>query len=307
MSGPENPQGSVLVSGASGLIGSALVAALESAGNTVKRLVRTPPRDPSREIYWDPAGSMDRFQIEGYNAVVHLAGETIMGRWTEKKKARIRDSRLQGTRTLATHLARCEPRPRVLVCASAVGYYGDRGEEILREDSPPGTDFLAEVGRGWEEAAQPAAQAGIRVVNLRLGVVLSRRGGALKQMLLPFRLGLGGRLGSGRQYMSWISLDDVVGAVRHALENDSLRGAVNAVAPNPVTNAEFTRTLGRVLGRPTILPAPAFAIRLLLGEMGESLLLSSQRVEPRRLLDSGYAFQHPELRSALEAMLEHRG
>ncbi|HSA92494.1 MAG TPA: TIGR01777 family oxidoreductase, partial [Terriglobales bacterium] len=236
--------------------------------------------------------------------VLHLAGETITGRWSAAKKQRILESRAQGTQTLATALAQCQRKPRVLVSASAIGFYGDRGDEVLREESPSGSSgFLPEVARAWEEATRPAAEAGIRVVNLRIGVVLSPRGGALKQMLPPFKLGLGGRLGSGGQYMSWIALEDLLGVIQFALAHDSLRGAVNAVAPNPVTNAEFTRTLGQVLHRPTIFPVPAFVVRTLFGQMGEELLLASQRVEPAALLASGYRFSHAELRNALEAML----
>ncbi len=294
----------ILVSGASGFIGSALCPVLSSAGADVRRLVRTRPRDDS-EIQWDPAGSTDASQLEGLDAVVHLAGERITGPWTAAKKQRILQSRAQGTRTLATLFAQCARRPRVFVSASAVGFYGDRGDEILREESAPGsTGFLPEVARAWEEATRPAAEAGIRVVNLRIGIVLSPRGGALKQMLLPFKLGLGGRLGSGQQHMSWIALDDLLGAIQFALTNDLLRGPVNAVAPNPVTNAEFTKTLGQVLHRPTIFPVPAFAVRTLFGQMGEELLLASQRVEPARLVAAGFSFKHPELRGALEAVLK---
>ena len=293
----------ILVSGASGFIGSALSPALAGAGAHVLRLVRVRPRDGS-EVQWDPSGSMAGDQLEGVDAVVHLAGERITGPWTAAKKQRILESRAQGTRTLSTMLAQRERKPRVFVSASAIGFYGDRGDEVLREESPSGfAGFLPEVARAWEEATCPAAEAGIRVVNLRIGVVLSPRGGALKQMLLPFKLGLGGRLGSGRQYMSWIALDDLMAVIQFALTNDSLRGPVNTVAPHPVTNAEFTRTLGQVLHRPTIFPVPAFAVKTLFGQMGEELLLASQRVEPARLVAGGYQFQHPELKGALEAAL----
>ncbi len=295
----------VLVSGASGFIGSHLLPVLAGAGAQGQSLVRRPARNDS-EVSWDPSGAIDASRFEGLDAVVHLAGEPITGRWIASKKQRILQSRKQDTAQLAASLAQCRQKPRVLLCASAIGYYGDRGDELLHEESASGSDFLSEVGRAWEAATVPAAQAGIRVVNLRIGIVLSPRGGALKQMLPPFKLGLGGRLGSGRQYMSWIALDDVLGAIRHALRTDSLRGPVNAVAPNPVTNAEFTRTLGQVLHRPTIFPVPAFAVRLLFGEMGQALLLTSQRVEPARLLAAGFSFKHPELKGALEAVLKNR-
>ncbi|MGH9557275.1 MAG: TIGR01777 family oxidoreductase [Terriglobales bacterium] len=296
----------IAVSGASGFVGSALVASLREQGAIVKRLVRSAPRDPQADILWNPAAPLDPIALEGLDAVVHLAGESIAGlRWTAGKKARIRESRVLGTRHLATGLAQCAKRPRALVCASAIGYYGDRGDEVLREDSPSGSGFLAHVCREWEAATQPARDAGIRVVHLRFGMVASPTGRALKQMLLPFKLGLGGRLGSGRQYMSWISLDDAVGAIEHALITDSLAGPVNAVAPDSITNAEFTKTLGEALHRPTIFPVPEFALRMMLGEMGEEVLLASQRVQPARLMASGYKFRHPVLKKALEEMLKH--
>jgi len=235
--------------------------------------------------------------------VVHLAGESIAGRWTVAKKTRIRDSRVQGTSTLAAALARTGRPPKVMVCASAIGIYGDRGDEVLREESAPGSDFLAEVSQQWEAATEPAARAGVRVVSLRIGVVLSRRGGALGRMLTPFRMGAGGRIGSGSQWMSWITLDDLVGAIQHALATDSLRGPVNTVAPNPATNAQFTRALGETLHRPTVFPLPAFMVRVMFGEMGEALLLGSQRVDCGKLVASGFRFRHPELKPALEAIL----
>jgi len=294
----------IAVSGTSGFVGGALVGSLRAQGANVKRLVRSQPRDPQADLLWDPAAPLDPVALEGLDAVVHLAGESIAGvRWTAAKKARIRDSRVLGTRHLATALAQCAKRPRVLVCASAIGFYGNRGAEVLREDSAPGSGFLADVCREWEAAAQPARDAGIRVVHLRFGMVASPTGRALKQMLPPFKMGVAGRLGSGRQYMSWISLDDVVGAIEHTLVTDSLAGPVNAVAPDSITNAAFTRTLGAVLHRPTIFPVPEFVLRILLGEMGEEILLASQRVEPVRLLASGYKFKHPQLRGALEEML----
>lgn len=291
----------VLVSGASGLVGSALVQALEGGGHSVVRLVR---RDPAaNEIRWDPAGGLAAKALEGFDAVVHLAGESIAGCWTAAKKARIRASRVQGTGTLAAALARTGQPPKVMVCASAIGIYGDRGDEVLREESAPGGDFLAEVSKQWEAATEPAARAGIRVVSLRFGVVLSRSGGALARMLPPFRMGAGGRIGSGQQWMSWITLEDVVAVIQHALATDSLRGPVNTVAPNPVTNAQFTRALGEALHRPTIFPLPAFMVRLVFGEMGEALLLGSQRVDCGKLLASGYRFRRPELKPALQALL----
>jgi hypothetical protein len=290
----------ILVSGSSGLIGSALLPELEKAGHSVARLVRRTPS--ANEVQWNPDGNIQPAAVDGFDAVVHLAGESIAGRWTEAKKARIRNSRVQGTSSLANALARTTRLPKVMVCASAIGIYGDRADETLREESAPGSDFLAEVAKQWEAATEPAARAGIRVVLLRIGVVLSRHGGALARMLPPFRMGLGGRIGSGKQWMSWIALDDVVGTIQHALTTESLRGALNTVAPNPVTNAEFTRTLGEVLHRPTVFPLPEFIVRTIFGEMGQALLLSSQRVECAKLLASGYRFRHPELQSALQAL-----
>jgi hypothetical protein len=290
----------ILVSGSSGLIGSALLPELEKAGHSVARLVRRTPS--ANEVQWNPDGNIQPAAVDGFDAVVHLLGESIAGRWTEAKKARIRNSRVQGTSSLANALARTTRLPKVMVCASAIGIYGDRADETLREESAPGSDFLAEVAKQWEAATEPAARAGIRVVLLRIGVVLSRHGGALARMLPPFRMGLGGRIGSGKQWMSWIALDDVVGTIQHALTTESLRGALNTVAPNPVTNAEFTRTLGEVLHRPTVFPLPEFIVRTIFGEMGQALLLSSQRVECAKLLASGYRFRHPELQSALQAL-----
>ena len=295
----------ILVTGASGLVGSALVPRLTKGGHCVQRLVRPPDASGPDEILWDPAAErIDTGSLEGIDAVVHLAGENIAGgRWTDARKGRIRTSRVSGTRLLTRAVAGLERPPSVFVCASAIGIYGDRGEELLTEDSAPGTGFLAEVCREWEAACAPAREAGIRVVNLRFGAVLSAAGGALKKMLLPFKLGLGGRLGSGRQSMSWVSIDDAVGAVDHSLHANALDGSVNVVAPKPVTNREFTRTLGRVLRRWTILPVPGFALRLLFGEMAQELLLAGARVEPRRLLEGGYVFLQPDLESALRHLL----
>jgi uncharacterized protein len=295
----------VLVTGASGLVGSALVPYLTTGGHRITCLVRSQPRPGAAEMRWDPAsGVEDSGGLEGMEAVVHLAGENIAGgRWTAARKARIRSSRVMGTRTLCETLTRLSQPPKVLVSASAIGYYGDRGAEPLWENSAFGTGFLAEVCRAWEEATQPAVQKGIRVVLLRIGIVLSPAGGALAKMLIPFKLGLGGVIGSGNQYMSWIALDDVVSVIAHALVTDTLQGPVNAVAPYPVTNREFTKTLGRVLKRPTMFPLPGFGARLAFGEMADALLLASTRVEPKRLLATQYVFRYPELEGALRHLL----
>jgi uncharacterized protein (TIGR01777 family) len=295
----------VLVSGASGFIGSALVPTLTAGGHTVTRLVRSTPRPGRAEIPWNPAArSIGTPALEGLDAVVHLAGDNIAsGRWTAAKKASIRNSRVQGTTVLCEALAQLVKPPKVLLCASAIGYYGDRGETILREESPPGTGFLAEVCQAWEAATAPAVQRGIRVVRLRFGIVLSPAGGPLAKMLTPFRLGLGGIMGTGKQYMSWIALDDVLGVMQHALLTETLQGPVNVVAPRPVTNEAFTTTLGKVLRRPTRLPLPAFAARLIFGEMADALLLTSTRVAPVRLVASGYTFRYPALEEALQHLL----
>lgn len=291
----------VLVTGSAGLIGSALAPRLEGEHEVV-RLTRSQPHRP-REHRWDPAtGQIDTAALDGVDAVVHLAGESVAGRWTEGKKRRIRDSRVAGTRLIAEAAASHDPRPRVLVCASAIGYYGDRGEEPVGEASPPGEGFLAEVVQEWERAADPARAAGIRVVHLRFGIVQSPHGGALRAQLPLFRLGLGGRVGSGRQYVSWVAIDDVVRAIEHALLNDRLSGPVNVTAPEPVTNADYASTLGRVLRRPALLPAPAPAVRLALGEFAGELL-GGQRVLPGRLLEAGFEFEQPELEGALRHVL----
>lgn len=298
--------GKILVTGSTGLVGSALLPELRSQGHEVFRLVRSQAKAGAAEIYWNPEqGIEDTVRLEGLDAVVHLAGENISeGRWTEEKKKRIRDSRVKGTRTLSDALASLKQPPRALLSASAIGYYGSQGDRILTEDGAPGSDFLAGVCREWEAATEPATQRGIRVLLLRFGVILTPKGGALSKMLAPFQFGVGGRLGSGRQYMSWVTLDDVVGVIKHALLDETISGPVNVVAPHPVTNYEFTKTLGRVLSRPTIFPVPAFAIRLAFGEMGDAALLGSTRVEPARLKESGYAFRHPELEGALRQMLK---
>jgi uncharacterized protein (TIGR01777 family) len=294
---------SVAVSGASGLLGSALLPALVDAGWQPRRLVRRAP-GPG-EVRWDPvAGTIDLPGLEGVDAAVHLAGESVAaGRWTAEAKRRIRDSRIFGTRLLAESLAHLRRPPRVLVCASAVGIYGDRGDTSLDETSELGTDFLARVGQEWEAAARPAAEAGIRVVHLRFGIVLAREGGALGRMLTPFRLGVGGPLGNGQQWMSWIAIDDAVGAILEALRNEAARGPINAVAPAPVRNAEFAARLGEALHRPAVLAAPAFALRALFGEMADGAILASQRVAPTRLIALGYRFKYPTLPEALEAIL----
>ena len=290
------------VTGSSGLIGSALLTALGDAGHESLRVVRRDPVEPD-EVRWDPeAGTIDAGALAGVDAIVHLAGYNLGSRWTESMKRRILDSRTAGTRLIAETAARLEPRPSVIVCASAVGFYGDRADDELTEASPRGDGFLAGVVEAWEAAAQPARDAGIRVVHLRQGLVLSRRGGALQRLLLPFRLGLGGRVGSGKQWWSWVAMDDVTGAYLHALEGP-LAGPVNVVAPEPVRNGEFVATLGRALHRPALAPFPSSAVRLLLGEMGEELLLSSQRVLPVALEASGYEIRHRTLADALASAL----
>jgi uncharacterized protein (TIGR01777 family) len=298
------PASRIAVTGASGLVGGQLAAFLGTGGHDVRRVLRRTAGAPD-EIGWDPAaGRIDINALEGMDAVVHLAGESIAaGRWTAESKRRILTSRTEGTRLLCKTLAGLERKPRVLVSASAIGFYGDRGDALLDETSAAGDGFLADVCRQWEAATAPAREAGIRVVNLRIGVVLTPLGGALAQMLTPFRFGVGGPLGSGSQFMSWISLDDLLGAILHCIATPSLEGPVNATAPSPVTNAELTRVLGAVLHRPAFLPVPAAALRVLLGEMSDALLLASTRVAPRRLLDSGFAARDPDLDGALRDML----
>lgn len=294
----------ILVSGASGLVGSALVPFFESQGCEATRLVRRSIQD-SREIQWEPMRQIPPTLVSGFDAVVHLSGESVAGRWTSAKKRRIRDSRVISTRNLSQALATAEKKPGVFVCASAIGYYGNRGGEILDENSTAGAGFLAEVAREWESATRAASHAGIRTVNLRIGIVLSRDGGALKQMLLPFRLGLGGRIDSGRQWWSWIHIDDLVAAVGHILRSRSIAGAVNMTAPNPATNAEFTRALARVLHRPAVLPVPAVAARLAFGEFADEGLLSSARVEPKKLLAANFVFKFPDLAGAFGDLLRY--
>ncbi len=305
----------ILVSGSSGLIGSATVEALRAAGHTVCRLVRPQSAQrkrkaglaapPATDVHWNPvSGEMDLPGAAGADAVVHLGGASIgEGRWNEARKQLLRTSRVDATRNLVSALGKLDRPPQVLISASAMGFYGDRGEEKLIEQSGPGRDFLALLARDWEAEAARAAAIGARVVMLRFGLVLAARGGALRRMLLPFRLGLGGRLGSGKQWMSWLTVQEVVGIVRYALENPQVRGPINAVTPNPVRNSEFTKILGRVLHRPTLFPAPAAMLRLVLGEMAGALLLSSQRVLPGKLQGLRYHFVHPELEPALRVVL----
>jgi len=298
----------VLVTGSHGLIGSALIRTLRTDGSRVRRLVRSEP-EGTDDVRWDPiAGAVDSARLEGLDAVVHLAGAGIGDRrWTPARKQLILDSRARGTRLLSETLASLARKPAVLVSGSAVGYYGDRGDDLLTEDSGSGDGFTAEVCRAWEVATAPAAHAGIRVVTIRTGIVLDARGGALARMLLPFRLGLGGRIGSGRQYMSWIALDDEVGAILHAIRNPALSGPVNLTAANPVTNAQFTAALGHAVHRPTLLPTPLLALKAVYGgELVQNLLVAGQRVLPRRLESTGYEFAYPELDSALSAVLAAR-
>jgi uncharacterized protein (TIGR01777 family) len=296
----------ILISGASGLVGSVLLPSLKNNGVEVTRLTRGGRENSAGSgptIPWDPAQPISAKAVSGFDAVIHLAGESLIGRWTASKKASIRDSRILGTRNLALALANAQERPSVFISASAIGYYGNRGDELLNEESAPGSGFTADVSREWEAATQPALDAGIRTAHLRTGIVLSTAGGALSKMLLPFKMGVGGRIGDGRQWMSWIDIQDMAGAIHHILKSDLLQGAVNLVAPKPVTNEEFTKTLARVLSRPTIFSVPAFAAKLVFGQMAEELLLASQRVEPTRLITSGYPFRFGDLQASLQAML----
>ena len=289
----------ILISGSNGLVGRALRDDLAIAGHETVALVR-PASASSSGVRWDPdAGTIDADALNGFDAVVHLAGENIVSRrWTDEQKARIRDSRVRGTALLADALAALDRKPSVFLCASAAGYYGDRGSETLPDDAAPGTGFLADTTREWEDAARPAADAGIRTVNLRIGVVLSARGGMLKRVLPIFKMGLGGRLGSGAQWMSWIAMPDLTRAIAWAMERDDLAGGVNISSPNPATNAEFTRALGAALGRPAIFAVPEFALRLTQGEATDAIL-SSVRMTPARLLASGFEFRHEDIESAL--------
>jgi uncharacterized protein (TIGR01777 family) len=295
----------VAVTGASGLIGAALTAFLTTGGHTVVRVGRRAPGPSTspqlRDVQWDPeAGRLDPRDLEGVDAVVHLAGASVADRWTDAHRRDIERSRTVGTALLAGTLARMERRPRILVSTSASGYYGDRGDELLDESSPPGRGFLADVARRWEAATEPAERAGIRVVHARLGVVLAAKGGALPKLMIPFQVGVGGRLGDGRQWMPLVALDDVIGALHFALATETLRGPVNVVGPEPVTNAEFTRVLGHVLHRPAFAAAPAFALRLAMGrEQADEMLLASQRMIPRALQATGFRWRHPTVEDAL--------
>lgn len=293
----------IAIAGASGLIGSALTPELESDGHEVVRLVRGTPR--ATEIEWHPnQDAIDPGTLESFDAVVNLAGENVAeGRWTEDKKKKIHDSRVHGTHLLGEAIARVTGKPRVFVCASATGIYGDRGDDVLDEQSESGGGFLAGVCREWEKATEPASKAGVRVVNLRFGPILARQGGMLEKMLTPFKMGLGGKVGSGKQYISWVALEDAVAAMKLALNDESIRGPLNVVSPKPVTNEQFTRALGEILSRPTLMAMPAFAARLAFGEMADEMLLVSQRIVPRKLQGAGFKFRFSDLDTALQHCL----
>lgn len=300
----------VLISGASGMVGSNLLHTYVFDGETPAILVRREPRpnEDWDEIRWSPDDAyIDAGSLGEIDAIVHLAGEPIPGRWTLEKKAQIRNSRIRTTRLLARTAANMDPKPKVMVCASAAGYYGDRGDELLAEDRGPGRGFLADTAIQWEEAADQARDAGIRVANMRFGMILSRDGGALKKMRIPFQTALGATFGSGSQWMPWIALPDVIRALRFAVENEQLEGPVNTVAPGLVTNREFTKTLGGVLSRPAVLRIPGWLLKLVMGEMGEESLLYSQRVVPDKLQQAGFEWTYPNLRHALEAQLLREG
>ena len=308
----------ILITGATGMIGTALRQRCLQKGWLPMSLQRPDPSaspahaastaSSNSVIFWDPSAAapfMNLDDLEGFDVIVHLAGANLSAhRWTDKYKKTIRDSRTQGTGVLSLALARLERPPRVLVSASAVGYYGSRGDEVLTEESGPGTGFLSQVCQSWEASTEAASAAGIRVAHTRFGVVLSPEGGALKQMLPLFRSGLGGKLGSGEEWMSWITLDDLLSAIVFVIERESLSGAVNCVAPDPVRNSQFTEAMGQVLKRPTMIPAPAFALRAAFGEMADAALLASARVLPEKLQAAGFEFQHPTIRVALAALLD---
>lgn len=295
----------VLITGASGLIGHALQKSLKDRGHELLIASRSPKREEGSIRWTVEDGFEDPERLEGTDAVVHLAGETVSGlRWTDEKKKAIRDSRVLGTRSVVDALSRLKRKPKVLVAASAIGYYGERGDEELTESSGAGDGFLSSVSKEWEAESRRAEDLGIRTVLLRTGIVLSKDGGALATMLTPFKLGVGGVVGSGKQWMSWISLDDQIEIINYAIENENVRGAVNAVSSNPVTNEQFTKTLGEVLYRPTFLPLPEFAVSMIFGEMGDALLLASTKVMPKRLLDAGFEFKYPELKPAIENAVE---
>lgn len=299
----------ILLSGSSGLVGTELIKSLKDKGFNIVRLVRNKKDNDKDVIRWDPEKQViDSGSLEGFDAVIHLAGENIAGgRWNAERKQKILNSRVKSTQFLSQTLSRLNRPPRVFISASAVGFYGDRNDTICNEESGNGKGFLVEVCKQWEEATQIASSAGIRTVNLRFGIILSPKGGALAKMLTPFKFGLGGVLGSGNQYMSWIAIDDVIGIILHVIYDLSLSGAINSVAPAPVTNREFTKILGEVLHRPTIIPVPVIALHFMLGqEMADELLLSSTRAVPSRLIKSGYSFIYPELKNALKELLQNR-
>lgn len=293
----------LLISGASGFIGGALIRRLQAESHSIFKLVRRKKGLRKDEIFWDPASDkIDLEKLEGFDAVIHLAGENIVGRWTPEKKKKIHDSRVKGTELLSRSLARLSSPPSTLLCASAIGYYGNRGEEELDEKSGPGKGFLAETCQAWEAASKPAQDAGIRVIHYRIGMVLSSEGGALQKMLPLFKLGLGGKLGNGKQWVSWISLEDLIEGMRFVLQHPTLSGPVNAVSPQPVTNANFTEALGIALHRPTFATAPAFALKLAMGEMAEEALLASVKALPRKLMEAGFSFRHVRLSEALQGL-----
>ncbi|HEX5702835.1 MAG TPA: TIGR01777 family oxidoreductase [Pyrinomonadaceae bacterium] len=293
----------IAIAGASGLVGSTLIPELESDGHEIVRLVRSTPK--AGEIEWHPnQDEINPATLDGFEAIINLAGESIAeGRWTDEKKKRIRDSRVNGTHLISEAIAKLATKPRVFLCASATGIYGDRGDETLDEQSESGGGFLAGVCREWEKASEPASNAGVRVVNLRFGPILARAGGMLEKMLTPFKMGLGGKIGSGKQYISWVAIDDVVAAIKLALNDESIRGPLNIVSPKPVTNERFTRALGEALSRPTVMSMPAFAARLAFGEMADEMLLVSQHVVPKRLTAAGFQFVYPTLQNALHHYL----
>src|SRR6185369_8548215 len=285
----------IAIAGASGLVGSALIPSLTNDGATIVRLVRSAAK--SGEIEWHPNQDQAPVQsLEGFDVIINLAGENIAGgRWTDEQKRKIRDSRVSGTHLLSEAIAKMAVKPSAFICASATGIYGDRDDETLDEQSESGGGFLAGVCREWEKACEPAIKAAVRVVNLRLGPILAREGGMLSKLLTPFKMGMGGKVGSGKQYISWVALDDAVRVVKFAIDDETIRGPLNVVSPNPVTNEEFTKTLGHVLNRPTALAMPAFAARLAFGEMADEMLLASQKVLPKRLIQVGFQFQYPTL------------